>query len=275
MLPITKGPSFLADYRTLYKGVNNFYKSQAYSLSSSHLQSTDIIIMTSDGDTVTLSMDSERQINVLDYKELILNNDTLDTLHIKSSSLEINQELSVTVEGDLSVEELNDIQESLKMIDNLMQKVLSGNMGEALTMIDDIGSMESISGFSAGLTIENIVSVDKSTSFAKQASSPESKTGINQAGDINIPDSRFNRVVDGLFDGLKHRGVKVKKLINPLDRYFSELFEEIAGKHDRNEKDEKMEIARYISSKIMERMKREVQDEANNGNAGLENERAL
>ena len=261
MLSITQNSNFLADYLGLAKDNNTFYGSQITNISSSQHQNKDITILTAEGDRVTLSSDSTCQTSYYDYKGLINERHARAELQLSRYSVDVNQELSITIEGDLSEEEIQDIQKSIKMIDKIMHQALSGNLGPALTMIHGISSMESISGFSADLVIENIVSFEQQTAFKAQTAAPVSITEI--LSDQNaLSNDRSDTALNTMLESLEHnKGFKNKKLIKPLNKYFSKIFDGISEKYTGPEKSEKMRIAHRIYSEIFKQIGREAQED--------------
>jgi len=260
MLSITEDPYPMADYLRFAKGGGTYYGSQITSLSSYQQKSTDITIMTAEGDRVTLSADSQLQASYLTYSGLARGGGAMAQLQGKSYSIQVNRELSITIEGNLSEEELQDIQKAIKTIDKIMHEALSGNTDHALAMTHDVSSMESISSFSASLEIENTVSFEQRTIVETQTSGPEPTNEI-ESGRESLSHDRFSRVTDKMMEALKHQGFRNRKLIRPLNKYFSKLFEGISEKYEGSEKSGKMGMAHRIRSEMLERLEREAQEE--------------
>lgn len=259
MLSITQDPYPMANYLGFAKGGNTYYGSQIANLSSYQQKNADITIMTAEGDRVTLSTDSKRQASYLTYSGLARGGGAMAQLQGKSFSMEVNRELSITIEGNLSEEELQDIQKSLKTIDRIMHKALSGNTDHALAMTHDVSSMESISSFSASIKIENTVSFEQHNIVETQTPIPKPKNEIESGRDY-LSHDRFSRVTDKMMEALKHHGFMNRKLIRPLNKYFSKIFEGISEKQEGSEKSGKMEMAHRIRSEMLERLERVAQE---------------
>jgi len=260
MSTITQNPFPMADCHGFAKGGSNYYESQITNLSSYQQKDTDITIMTAEGDRVTLSTDSQRQASYLTYSSLVRRGGAMAQLQGKSYSMEVNREFSITIEGNLSEEELQDIQKAIKTIDRIIHEALSGNTDHALAMTHDVSSMESISSFSASIEIENIVSFEQHTMVETQTSVSEPKNEIGLDRDY-LSHDRFSRVTDKMMAALKHQGFMNRKLVRPLNKYFSKLFERTSEKQEGSEQSGKMEIAHRIRSEILERLERESQEE--------------
>ncbi|MBN1226593.1 MAG: hypothetical protein JXA79_06345 [Deltaproteobacteria bacterium] len=260
MLYITQDPYTMADHLGFAKGDSTYYGSQITNLSSYQQKNTDITIMTAEGDRVTLSTDSQRQASYLTYSGLACGGGAMAQIQGKSYSMEVNRELSITIEGNLSEEELKDIQKSIKTIDKILHEALSGNTDHALAMTNKVSSMESISSFSASLEIENTVSFGQQTIVETQTAAPEMTNEIESEG-IPPSNDRFSKVTDNIMEALKHQRFDNRKLIRPLNKYFSKLFEGISEKHEGSEKSGKIRMAHRIRSEMMRRLERETQEE--------------
>ena len=174
--------------------------------------------MTAEGDIVTLSKDSQHQASCLTYSGLSRGGGSMVQLQEKSYSMEVNRELSITIEGNLSKEEVQDIQKSIKTIDKIMHDALSGNTDHALAMAYDVSRMESISSFSASLEIENTVSFEQQNIVETQAFAPEPTNEIKSGRD-SLSHDRFSRVADKMMEALKHQDFSNRKLIRSLNKY--------------------------------------------------------
>ena len=260
MLSIKQDPYPMADHLGLAKGGGTYYRAQTATLSSYQQKNTDITIMTAEGDRVTLSADSRLQASYLTYCGFARRGGAMAQLQGKSYSMEVNRELSITIEGNLSEEELQDIQKAIKTIDKIMHEALSGNTDHALAMTHDVSSMESISSFSASLEIENTVSFEQRTIAETHTSDPEPTDEIASDRD-HLWHDRFSRAADKMMEALKHKGFRNGKLVRPLNKYFSKLFEGISDKYEGSEKSAKMGMAHRIRSEILERLEREAQEE--------------
>jgi len=260
MLSIAQDPYPMANYLGFTNGGSTYYGSQITNLSSSQHKNTDITIITAEGDRVTLSADSQRQTSHLTYSSLARGGGAMVQLQVESYSMEVNKNLSITIEGDLNEGELLDIQKAIKTIDKIMYKALSGKTDHALAMTHNVSNIESISGFSASLEIKNTVSFKQQTIVETQTPAPEMTNEIESEG-IPPSNDRFSKVTDKIMEALKHQRFNNRKLIRPLNKYFSKLFKGISEKDVDRERSEKMGMAHRIRSEILERLERQVQEQ--------------
>ena len=259
MLSITSNPYNTGDYTGFDNGGSIFYGSKITSMSSSQKENKVITIMTDEGDRVTLSADSQRQESYMTYSGLVRVADTVTQVQGKDYIMEVNSELSITIEGNLSEQELKDIQKSIKTIDKIIHAALSGNTKHALSMTQDVSSMESISNFSASLETEKAVSFEQQTIVGSQTPFPE-QTKITSAPD-SISNEQYGNITDEILKALSHQGVMNKNIIKPLNKYLSKLFEEFSKKYAGPEKSTNMEKIHHIRSEILEALEKEAREE--------------
>ena len=232
------------------------------SLSTYQQKNTDITIMTAEGDRVTLSANSQQEASYLTYSSLVRRGSEMTQIQGKSYSMEVNQDLSITIEGDLNEEEIQDIQESIKAIDKIMQATISGNTDQALIMSQSVSYMDTISSFSANLEIETGISFVQQTAVETQSVDPEPTNSIES--DLSpIPQNKGNNSRDKMMEIFQHRGFRNKKIIKPLRKYFSKLFEGIPEKYKGSEKYEKLGLADRLRSEILEHLEKEAQEKIN------------
>ena len=115
----------------------------------------DISIMTAEGDRVTLSAKSEASGDFSTYSSTGF----LSSLENSSLSLSISREISLLVEGDLSAEEMEDIEDLLHKIDSIAKKLFKGDIDKAISKALNIGDFDTIESLEAHLQFETSSSV--------------------------------------------------------------------------------------------------------------------
>jgi hypothetical protein len=256
MALIIQDPFPRTDYPGFAKGGDTCYASQMTSLTQHQQENTDITIITAEGDRVTHSSASERVADYQTYTGLARGKGAMARVQEKSYSMEVNQDLSITIEGNLSEEELNDIQEAIKILDKIMHEALTGNMDHALAMTQDVSVMGSISGFSASREVENTLSFMQQTIVETQTKGHDPADEIGPAIDSPSRD-RFSLLIDKMTEVLNHQGFRKRKFIKPLNAYFSKLLKGISEKHGGPDKGRKMGMVHHIRSEILGRLERE------------------
>jgi hypothetical protein len=77
-----------------------------------------------------------------------------------SASVSSMQKFSVSVEGNLNPQELQDIHKALETIQQASTKMQSGNLDGAQNKLEKLGNLESLSGISANITTQKSITVE-------------------------------------------------------------------------------------------------------------------
>ena len=205
---------------------------QATRLSVSESQSKDITIYTEEGDRVTISAGREDSSQLLTYEGLrreIFATESPGSSQVRNTSLmfkgqefqsQSHTDFSLTIEGDLSEEEMKDITAALKEIDYVMTDFLhNGDRVNAAVKIPKLDNMGTIAGFEASYRHEKSVVLE-------QVAMVEDARYIN-AKDDKIPplkqDETYNPVksiLDRLLKIIEDSKVEPSKLRHPIQKLF-------------------------------------------------------
>ena len=252
---------------------SNYSCRELTSISMSEQQNKDITIFTKDGDKVTLS--SEKQIQALysnysdvsyqkfsgvsDKYSIELNNYTSS---VKDSfEYEKNGSFSISVEGDLDKQEMQDIKKAIKSIDKIMTNLLSGgDLSKAADKAMKIVNLDSISGIASDYSYEKTISVEHT---AIEEMSTYSKEGLQETA-TQAADNETNNImnlINEMTEIVKDSGVKPSKMVGPIKKLFSGLLKDIADtKHQRH----KFELAEMIREELIEKIKQLPEPETSN-----------
>ncbi|MGE3539019.1 MAG: hypothetical protein AB7N91_16490 [Candidatus Tectimicrobiota bacterium] len=125
--------------------------------------SADFTFLTAEGDKVTLSADSLQQASYTRY-------DARGTLHgqrlkarAEELTLSATQNTAFSVEGELSAEELQDIQEVVEQVSALAQDVFAGGDTDDLTQALDLDDLSTLQSFEATLEYSQSLSLSRIT----------------------------------------------------------------------------------------------------------------
>jgi hypothetical protein len=86
-----------------------------------------------------------------------------------SASVSSTQKYSVSIEGNLNQQELQDIQKALQTIEQASQKMESGNLDGAQNKLEKLGELTSLTGISADISVQQSVTVEKGISIPAAA----------------------------------------------------------------------------------------------------------
>lgn len=214
------------------------YRSAAYvkeqSVFAQEQLDTDLVIETKEGDKVTISSDSFAQMNSYTYDA----RGVIETADGSAAYAESYQEItlmsgynfSFSVEGDINDEELADIQNMLKGMDEIISHMKSGDMDQAFNSALNLGDFDSFDAYSVDIRYQQSVamSASEAASLAESTTTPvensdtasETKQG-NHAGPHNGNAPGY----DQLFERILHQMEKfeektAKAAQNPLNQLF-------------------------------------------------------
>jgi len=202
---------------------------QQTAFSSRERQNMDLEIVTSEGDVVTLSSNTESNMDYMSYDKTGSNNGGSYKIHGEALSIEVSSGFSLSVNGDLNEEELEEIQMLINDVDSVMGSMVSGNMNDAVEQAMKIGGFDTISGFEAELSME------KTTMFRHQASVAQTQLNDNTSQYANMdkpknlsgPEASMKNLLDKMMEKIEESTIEPAKLANPLMDSINQLFGKI------------------------------------------------
>jgi hypothetical protein len=212
-------------------GNNEFKSSESMKVSSFSRESTDIVLFTQEGDKITISSESSSSSDYSNYRGLLFNNK--GSAQFKKESLSVNSDnrFSMTVEGDLSENELKDINKALKIIGKIVEKLNSGDIENAMMLAGRAMNLESIAGVDASVEQEKKVIAESriQTSMTGQAAKPSgSKSDDDTTGKINS-------IADKISDIVKST-IYEDKTLKALNNYISQFISKDTDKKAERDK---------------------------------------
>ena len=190
-------------------------------------QSTDIKIVTKEGDKVTLSSDIQLEASLTTYNSIARTNGTYTESKGKLFSFDANKQFTIGVEGDLNDQEKKEIKKVIKTIFKMVKNFLSGNDDQLTKKARKLANLNSISNVEAEFEFnKSIAKVDHfSAESVTNSPIPEkpnpSETEANESNDAFNP---VTRLTDRMAQHVKDSGIKPVKLLKYADRMFSKLF---------------------------------------------------
>ncbi len=136
-----------------------------------------LTIKTKEGDLVTLTSNTYAQLDSFQYNSRgVLETDTGTTMvsqNHREITLATGESFSFSVVGDLSEEELADIEDIVKGVDGIISEMTEGDMDEAVEKALSMGRYDTVSMYSADITYKKSYEMVSSTSGKKAYLSPE------------------------------------------------------------------------------------------------------
>ncbi|MCG8687495.1 MAG: hypothetical protein MI892_21645 [Desulfobacterales bacterium] len=117
-----------------------------------------LTIQTREGDVVTLSASQYSELDAYEYSaqgQIINGSRQLSaSYNIREITLSSGESFSFSVQGDLSEEELEDIEAIVSGIDEIIGEMAEGDMEDAVAKALSMGSYDSISMYQADISVE-------------------------------------------------------------------------------------------------------------------------
>jgi hypothetical protein len=237
---------------------NKFYNfSQINQASIASEKSTDITIMTEEGDKVTLSSDIQIDASLTTYNSKALTNTTYTESRGKLFAFDANRQIDIAVEGDLNDQEMEEIEKVLKSISEMIDDFLSGKEDQSAENTGTFADLTTISNVEAefeikkSLTLVNYSSVKYAAYSAVQEIREPSKVGSGDSGEDDMP---VNRLTDRMLQRVKNSGIGPEKFIEPADRMFSRRSR--AFRHHGPAGRRKMSLNRLIRADFFQKLKK-------------------
>ena len=145
---------------------------QLSKVSASIEKSTEITLMTAEGDRVTLSSRSLMEATYSTYNYLGQSDGQTVSYESEEASFFVSHEVSIKIEGDLSRQELRDIKKALKNLEKLFKDLMAGDLEHAAKRAFKIAKLDSISSLDASLQIREYLSIEQ-FSQTTAATSPQ------------------------------------------------------------------------------------------------------
>ncbi len=265
----------LPDFQSL-----QYAKEQSFR--SSESLNTDLVIQTKDGDQVTLKSNSFSHIDAFMYDKKGVVQTEAGTAFSSQQHREITlasgQSFSFSVAGDLSEDELDDIEAILTGLDEVISEMTQGDMQGALNEALEMGDYDSVSSFAADISYRRSVEmtsyaaasatqvfpVNTADAEANKLSTPTSDNvpGMEkfQGGNGAIMD--FDRFFNKLLKQLEaHEEKQVGFAQNPIDKLFDHHLDDLGEKKDTGSIYSTLERAKETLDSLIEDIFDKVFDE--------------
>lgn len=115
-------------------------------------QSMVLNLTTEEGDKLSISLAASAQSDYLRYRETGQNADGRYARTVQMYSMQSERSYSITVDGNLSDQELSDIGQVLTSIDSMMSDFVQGRLEPILAEADKLSGLDTVSDFSIDMT---------------------------------------------------------------------------------------------------------------------------
>jgi hypothetical protein len=208
----------------------NYASAGAFRAEATYSKVSDIVIETLEGDKVTLSSSAYTSGGYETYKAFAMGMGTAAWHYGESAYFESKHDLSLSITGDLSKEELDDINKILRTLDRMMNDLAAGDLEGVLAESAGFRGIDSIASFSADMSITTSIAVGRYETAAASIPFAGAEKGSGYA------DGRIDRAADAFAGALNARTASIKELVSALEDYFSDWFEKRSDEANSREK---------------------------------------
>ena len=212
---LTAGPS-LRQNALSDSQFSSYVKKQSYSAYES--LDAGLTIKTREGDLVTLSSNTYSKLDAYMYDSRGVLQTDAGTVSVtrnqREITLESGESFSFSVSGNLSEEELLDIEAVVKGIDGVIAEMTAGDMDDALAAALSMGGFDTIEAYSADIT--------HTKSYAVTTEIQAATSGIEDATTGSM-ENFFDRMAEKI-------GELDKKLVDKAQDPIEDLFKHHLGK---------------------------------------------
>lgn len=256
--------SGLTNHQSFIPGTSSYTQKQETLVALTHDQTSDITIYTDEGDRVTLSSESSNFLYYSNNKSLryekfgtentnYQNDEFLNQRSVTSQEEifieEHTSNFSITVEGDLSDQEIKDIQKVLKSIDKIMQHHLYGkDVPPGMLKSMDARGFDTIAGIEADYQYKDTMMLHQS--LVKEAVSYD-KAGVSEGTVSQIQEKEFDieNSIDQMTSIINDSGVSPSKLAVPVKNLFTNMLKIL--NNNKHENEARIHMANLFESALM------------------------
>jgi hypothetical protein len=252
-------------------GLTSFLPQEGYTgvtraslFSASSRKSTDISLVTTEGDKVTISANSALQVGLssYDYRGRLNGNDA----SLQGRALQVSSENSfaISVEGDLSKAELQDIQDLVGKIEKLGMEFFSHPLEDSLSQALSVGNdLDSIASFDAHLSFSQ--QLTPAREFKEETEAPSAPPSLDAASLQHISPSSTSSTapallskdvqpfVNKLLQEAHNSQLDPEKVADKLPKFLTKLFHRFAKEF--NFDGPKQHLADHIREKTVQGLK--------------------
>ncbi|MBF0258336.1 MAG: hypothetical protein HQK62_05770 [Desulfamplus sp.] len=237
-------------------------------LQASQSKNLELSLTTKEGDTVTLSAGSFMDFASMSYDKSgrISNGSQSASGHISTREMTLSSgsQFSFSVKGSLSEQEMDDIENIVKTLDEIVNKMSTGDMDDAVAKALEMeDGYDTVSGFEANLSTSSSYSFEKEISrraYAEGQINPGNaigrdsngnqqgvlSSGLNQDENLaEVPKNSSTRLMDMMLKELEKLQEKdqslLRKAAQPVDQLLAHHMEQLK-KTEGKDKGENQDI---------------------------------
>lgn len=240
-----------------------FQASQSVRLAAVSEVSRDITLHTKEGDTVTLSMDRKTvavygrnaRMSIGQQYAVSADGEQFEQEHMASETqawfgLESSREITLTVEGDLSREEMRDIRKALRRIDRLIGKSFEPEAdGRRGHRPGGLARLDTLSGIEVDVRQSQTIMAAQFTSLSALTYGADRQTTENPAQPLETKVPAWQAVADEAAGIVEKTGIDPEHFVDPLRDLFGHWTRKMNRRHSAFK-----QILKMMESAVMNRL---------------------
>jgi hypothetical protein len=240
-----------------------FQASRSVRLAAVSEVSQDITLHTKEGDTVTLSMDRETvavygrdaRMSIGQQYAVSADGEQFVQEHMATETqawfgLESSQEITLTVEGDLSREEMRDIRKALRRIDRLIGKSFGSDpAGRRGHRPAGLARLDTLSGIELDVRQSQTIMAAQSTRLSALTYGADRQSNENPAQPLETSVPEWQAVADEAAGIVEETGIDPERFVDPLRDLFGHWTRKMNRRHSAFK-----QILKMMESAVMNRL---------------------
>ncbi|MCP3875824.1 MAG: hypothetical protein GY699_22060 [Desulfobacteraceae bacterium] len=195
------------------------------SLSTYESLDAGLTIKTKEGDLVTLTSNSYSEMDAFMYNSKgVLQTESgtaMVSQNYREITLKSGDSFSFSVVGDLSEEELEDIEAIVKGIDEIISEMAKGDMDDAVATAISMGGYDSVSMYSADISYQKSYAMESEIQAETIEAKPPPEQQILPEEESAIPDARMPFPENGA--PKRHKENSIKNINNFIEKMADKL----------------------------------------------------
>ncbi len=240
---------------------------QVSNIETTSRQEKNLTLLTKEGDKVTISSNEKTQSLLSTYSQISGKNVTamfgntglsktaMSMFQGERLEFQSGRSMNISVEGDLSDDEMNDIRKAISIIDGMAEGYLNGPNGALdASGAKELRELDSLAGVKASYRRENVVEAERMTRTESMTYSKKGELGNIGQGRGRAPGMNpMKQLIEEMAKTVEDSGVDPSKFIEPVQNLFTEILDDLKNKEDENENNRKN--AETIMDRRLDRVK--------------------
>lgn len=231
---------------------NNLKRTQFTNTAFIENKSTNLTLVTAEGDKVTFSASSTLSASQSIYTNQGLVQGIATRSTIQSFSLSESSSFEISVEGDLNAQELKDIKAAFKTIEKLSDDFFSGKADDLMASGMKIAGLESISSFEAVIQYERSASLQQATTTLDLPTPQAGKQSEESTTSTSSEQEKLGRLLDKMTEAILKTDVDLEKAAKASNKFLDRLYDKFEKHEDTAPLD--LKLFRKVQSDLLEEL---------------------